>query len=127
MRSLNNLDGEVRDGFQGFDDLCKDLEQLIKRSDDYLDILETGAIAFKSDLDKLPGPMSKIRKTSYTHLIKTFTYERKKDEVITGWGKYYGRMVEKGTEKMDAIPHFYPVWDKNKDKYYKIMLEKFYY
>ena len=47
-----------------------------------------------------------------------------KDEVEVGWGKYYGPMVEHGTEKMDANPHVYPLWDKNKEKYYKTMLTK---
>lgn len=130
MRSLNNLEGDVRDGFQGFEYLSQVLEKYIGKSDKTLEILEIGAKAFKSDLDKLPGPMSKIRKSSYTHLIKTFTYERtnerNKDEVLVGWGKKYGRMVENGTEKMDAIPHFYPVFDRNKEKYYNLMLNQFY-
>ncbi len=77
-----------------------------------------------SDLLKLPKPISKIRKAGYTHLIHCFAYRKTKKEVEAGWGKYYGPMVEKGTERMDAREHMYPLWDKNKEKYYKIMLTK---
>ncbi len=128
-RSLNNLNGDVRDGFSGFDDLSKELFGYIQASENAIDILEVGADAFTKDLLKLPKPMSAIRKSGYTHLIDSFTYERSnerfgKGEVIVGWGKYYGRMVEKGTEKMDEMPHMYPLWDRNKEKYYNLMLSK---
>jgi hypothetical protein len=86
--------------------------------------LEAGAKEFVDDLLKLPKPISKIRKAGYTHLINCFSYRNKKNEIEAGWGKYYGPMVEHGTEKMDAQPHLYPLWDKNKEKYYKTMLTK---
>ena len=89
-----------------------------------MDILLTGAKEFVSDLLKLPKPKSRIRKAGYTHLIDTFAYREKKKEVEVGWGKYYGPMVEHGTTKMNEQPHVYPLWDKNKEKYYKTMLAK---
>ena len=84
--------------------------------------LKAGAKEFVDDLLKLPKPISKIRKAGYTHLINCFSYRNKKNEIEAGWGKYYGPMVEHGTEKMDAQPHLYPLWDRNKEKYYKTML-----
>ncbi len=89
-----------------------------------IDVLELGAKEFVSDLLKLPKPISNIRKAGYTHLINSFAYRKKDKEVEAGWGKYYGPMVENGTEKMDANPHVYPLWDKNKERYYKTMITK---
>lgn len=86
--------------------------------------LIAGADAFVTDLLKLTKPISQIRKSGYTHLIETFDYEARGKEVVVGWGKYYGRMVENGTSKMAARRHLKPVFDKNKEKYYKIMLTK---
>ena len=64
-------------------------------------------------------------KQGYTHLLDTITYEKDGDAFLIGWGKYYGRMVEKGTVKMSARPHMIPLWEQNSDKYYKHMAEKF--
>lgn len=131
-KSLNNLTSQknsnfdtVRDGFEGFADLTKELEKYIKASENAQETLILGAKAFLNDLDKLAKPMSRIKKSGYTHLIDSFTYECTKNEVVVGWGKYYGRMVENGTEKMNAKPHFYPLWDKNAVKYYKLMIDNF--
>lgn len=124
-KSLNNLSGNVRDGFEGFADLINELDKYIIASENPKEVLLVGTKAFLNDLDKLAKPMSKIKRSDYTHLIDTFCYEEKKDEIVVGWGKYYGRMVENGTEKMSARPHFYPVWDKNKDRYYKLMINNF--
>ena len=128
-RSLYNLEGSVRDGFSGFEELSNELFGYIQAAEDPLEILEVGAKAFVNDLLKLPKPISKIRKAGYTHLINTFAYERSSErtgraEVIVGWGKYYGRMVEKGTVKMDERPHMYPLWDRNQEKYYNLMFRK---
>lgn len=123
-KSLNNLSGEVRDGFQGFEDLSKIIEQYAYATENVQEAFVAGAKAFVNDLDKLPKPYSQIRKSGYTHLLDTFTYEVKKKEVIVGWGKYYGRMVENGTDKMDAKPHFYPLFERNKEKYFVIVLTK---
>lgn len=88
------------------------------------DVFLVGAKEFVKDLLKLPKPISRIRKAGYTHLIDSFAYKVKKYEVEAGWGKYYGPMVEHGTNKMNEQPHLYPLWDKNKEKYYKLMITK---
>lgn len=100
------------------------LEKYIDGAGNAVDILEVGAKEFVNDLLKLPKPISKIRKSGYTHLIKCFAYKKKSKEVEAGWGKYYGPMLEHGTVKMNAQEHLYPVWDRNKEKYYKKMLTK---
>lgn len=111
-------------GYDGFQDLANTIEYYVKGADNVIEVLEEGAKQFVNDLLKLPKPISKIRKAGYTHLVHSFAYRKKKDEIEVGWGKYYGPMVEHGTVKMDANQHFYPLWDKNKEKYYKIMLTK---
>lgn len=111
-------------GYDGFQDLADIIEKYAKNVDNVVDALEVGAKEFVNDLLKLPKPISKIRKAGYTHLINSFAYRKKKNEVEIGWGKYYGPMVENGTKNMDANPHVYPLWDKNKEKYYKLMLTK---
>lgn len=111
-------------GYDGFQDLADVIEGYMKNVENPVNILLIGAKEFVSDLLKLPKPISKIRKAGYTHLVSSFAYKVKKDEVEVGWGKYYGPMVEHGTTKMDEQPHVYPLWDKNKGKYYKSMLTK---
>lgn len=111
-------------GYEGFQDLADIIERYAKNADNITEVLEVGAKEFVNDLLKLPKPISKIRKTGYTHLINSFSYRKKKNEIEVGWGKYYGPMVEHGTVKMDENPHVYPLWDKNKEKYYKTMLTK---
>lgn len=111
-------------GYEGFKDLADIIEYYVKGADNVIDVLEAGANEFTGDLLKLPKPISKIRKAGYTHLVRTFAYRKKKDEIEVGWGKYYGPMVEHGTVKMKANEHVYPLWNKNKEKYYKTMLTK---
>lgn len=111
-------------GYSGFEAMSEILEKYIDSADNAVDVLETGAKEFVGDLLKLPKPISKIRKSGYTHLIKCFAYKKKNKEVEAGWGKYYGPMLEHGTVKMNAQEHLYPVWDRNKEKYYKKMLTK---
>ena len=111
-------------GYSGFEALSEIVEKYIDGADNAIEILETGAKEFVNDLLKLPKPISKIRKSGYTHLINSFSYRKKDKEVEVGWGKYYGPMVEHGTKKMDAKEHVYPLWDKNKEKYYKTMITK---
>ena len=113
--------------FEGINDLIGDLSKLIDKSKNSQDILEIGASEFVKDLLKLPKPISKIRKSGYTHLIDTFCYEKiKNGEIEVGWGKYYGRMVEDGTSKTKAQPHLKPTFNANRDKYYTKMIQKFY-
>jgi hypothetical protein len=111
-------------GYSGFEAMSEILEKYIDGADNAVDVLETGAKEFVGDLLKLPKPISKIRKSGYTHLIKCFAYKKKNKEVEAGWGKYYGPMLEHGTVKMNAQEHLFPVWDRNKEKYYKKMLTK---
>ena len=111
-------------GYTGFEAMSEILEKYIDGAGNAVDILEVGAKEFVNDLLKLPKPISKIRKSGYTHLIKCFAYKKKSKEVEAGWGKYYGPMLEHGTVKMNAQEHLYPVWDRNKEKYYKKMLTK---
>ena len=101
-------------GYEGFQDLADIIERYAKNADNITEVLEVGAKEFVNDLLKLPKPISKIRKTGYTHLINSFSYRKKKNEIEVGWGKYYGPMVEHGTVKMDENPHVYPLWDKKK-------------
>ncbi len=130
MSSLKNLNRQhggttsVTDGYEGFSALAEQLEFYMKGAENSMEILNDGAEAFLNDLNKLAKPISHIRKSGYTHLIDSFAIDSNDKEIVVGWGKYYGRMVELGTKKMDARPHMYPLWDKNKEKYYKLMLTK---
>lgn len=110
--------------YEGFQDLADIIENYAKGAENVINVLETGAKEFVNDLNRLPKPMSKIRRGGYTHLVRSFAYRKKNKEIEVGWGKYYGPMVEHGTKKMDANPHVYPLWDRNKEKYYKTMLTK---
>lgn len=110
--------------FDGLQDLSKMLEDYINKVENVVDVLEIGVKEFVNDALKLPKPISKIRKAGYTHLVNSFSYRKKDNEVEAGWGKYYGPMLENGTNKMNAQPHLYPLWEKNKEKYYKTMISK---
>lgn len=110
--------------FEGFKELSDILENCIKKTENPIEILETGAKELVKDLLRLSKPMSKIRTSGYTHLIKTFTYKKNEKEIEVGWGKYYGPMIENGTVKMSARPHVKPLWNKNKEKYYKKMIDE---
>lgn len=129
MKSLNNLNRQkessfedITDGFSGFETLMEITSKYMKAAENPMPAMITGAREFTRDLGKLTRPMSEIRKAGYTHLIDTFDYEIQSKEVVVGWGKYYGRMVEYGTSKMAAREHFRPVFENNKEKYYKKML-----
>lgn len=119
--------------YKGFEDLSKELEYYIKNVENVQDVLEVGAKEFVTDLLKLPKPISQIRKSGYTHLINTFAYRRAKNkEIEVGWGKYYGPMVERGSDRrtkkgmkrISGKPHLEPLWNTNKNKYYDKMLVK---
>ena len=110
--------------FNGFEELMNEFQGYITKVEEPVEILEVGAKSFVNDLKKLPRPISKIRKTGYTHLIDTFAYKKLSKENEVGWGKYYGRMVENGTKKMTARPHLNPCFERNKDKYYRQMYMK---
>ncbi len=110
--------------YDGFQDLADIIQYYAKGAENATEGIEEGAKQFVNDLLKLPKPISKIRKAGYTHLINSFAYRNNKKEIEVGWGKYYGPMVEHGTVNMDANPHVYPLWDRNREKYYKTMLTK---
>lgn len=113
--------------FEGINDLINDLEKYMKNVQNPQDILEIGAKEFVKDLLKLTKPISKIKKSGYTHLIDSFSYQRTKNyEIEVGWGKYYGRMVEDGTSKTKAQAHLKPTFDRHRGKYYQKMLSAFY-
>lgn len=119
-----NGTSNVTDACAGFEALSEQLEFYMKGVDNSTEILMEGAKSFLKDLSKLSKPMSKIRSGGYTHLINSFAAEKNNKEVVVGWGKYYGRMVELGTERMSARAHMYPLWGHNKEKYYKLMLTR---
>lgn len=116
----------------GFDELMDEFEAYAAKADPkhITKVLQAGAEAIVKDLKKLPYPVSKIRAPGYTHLIESFTYQestngKHKGEMEIGWGKYYGRMVESGTKLMQAQPHIEPAYDRNKEKYWKLMVSQF--
>nr|DAM43722.1 MAG TPA: hypothetical protein [Caudoviricetes sp.] len=112
--------------FDGINDLINDLSKYVQSASNPVEILEVGAKEFVKDLLKLTKPVSKIKKSGYTHLIDTFCYAKtNNNEIEVGWGKYYGRMVEDGTKKTHSQAHLKPTFNKNRDKYYQKMLEKF--
>ena len=114
-------DGELyEDGFDAFSELLKEYEKKTDK-ENVIKILEIGAKAFAEDVRALPQPRSRVRTPGYTHLLDTVTYQRFKDEVATGWGKYYGPMVDRGTVRAKAVSHMNPTFEKNKGQYYKKM------
>lgn len=112
--------------YKGFEDLENIIKGYISKSEKPLNVLEVGVKEYINDLKKLTKPYSQIKKSGYTHLINTFCYRVTKKDIETGWGKYYGLMVEDGTKKSKAQPHLYPTFQKNEEKYYKKMLDAFY-
>ena len=106
---------------EGFEELMGDLQRYIAKAEKPENIIEIGVKEFVKDLKKLTKPMSQIHKSDYTHLINTFSYRRKGKEHEVCWGKYYGPMVENGTNKMTARTHLRPCFERNKEKYYKKM------
>lgn len=111
-------------GYDGFKDIADTIEHYIESAENATLGIEEGAKEFVKDALKLPKPMSKIKKAGYTHLVRSFAYRKRNKEIEAGWGKYYGPMVEHGTVNMNANPHIYPLWDQNREKYYKKMLTK---
>ncbi len=109
-------------GMQEFENLLKEYAAKVN-PESALDAVEAGAREFVNDLLKLPKPQSVINKPGYTHIVKTFALERAKGEVKVGWGKYYGPMLERGTKKMAAQAHLKPLFEQNKEKYYRKMTE----
>lgn len=110
-------------GFDIFSDMIKEYASRASENN-VLDILELAAKDFTDDVRALPKPRSSITAPGYTHLLDTVGYQRGKNEVITGWKKYYGPMAENGTVKMGGVPHMRPAFERNKGKYYEGMQER---
>lgn len=108
-----------------YDDLEKEFEACIRQADNMVSVLQEGADAFVKDLRAMPSPRSKISAPGYTHMIDVFSSRQEKEDILVGWGKYYGPIVEKGSRSMKAQPHFKPLWKKNQNKYYQKMIDKF--
>ena len=120
------MNSEVELYDAGFDDFEKMLQEYADKAseDRVLDAIEVGARDFVNDLRKLPKPRSKINKAGYTHLVTTFAMRREDSKIDVGWGKYYGPIVEHGTRKMAARAHLKPLFEQNKEKYYKKMTDQ---
>lgn len=115
------VEGEIY--ADGFDEFSKMLEEFKKRTEvkNVTKVLEIGARQLVEDVRALPRPRSQINAPGYTHLLDTVTYQTQGEEVVVGWGKYYGSMVENGTVKMKGIEHVKPTFERNSEKYYKNM------
>ena len=107
------------DGLKVFLDMLDEYE---KAADDQnvADVLMIAGEAVAEDVQRLPKP--RRRGAGYTHMLDSVTAAPSgKDAVLVSWGQYYGKFVEYGTKKMQAQPHLIPTWERNKDRYYKLM------
>ena len=107
------------EGLEKFMDL---LQQYEKAADEkhVADVLVIAGNALAEDVQRLPKP--RRRGAGYTHMLDSVTAAPSgKDAVLVSWGRYYGKFVEHGTKKMGAQPHLIPEWERNKDRYYKMM------
>lgn len=111
-------------GEKAFAELEDTFSDLIKASDDIPGVLQVAADAFIKDLKALPSPRSDISAAGYTHMLDSFATKKQGESVLIGWGKYYGPILENGSKKMRPHRHFRPTWDRNKEKYYKLMTNK---
>lgn len=108
------------DGFDAFSEMINEFSQKTEKKN-VAKVLSIGAKELAEDVRALPKPKSRMSAPGYTHLLDTVTYEIQKDDVVVGWGKYYGPMVENGTVKMQGTTHLRPTFERNKEKYYKDM------
>ena len=107
------------EGLEKFMDL---LEQYEKAADEnnVANVLMTAGTALAEDVHRLPKP--RRRGAGYTHMLDSVVATPSgKDAVLVSWGRHYGKFVEYGTKKMSAQPHMIPEWDRNKERYYKMM------
>ena len=110
---------------QSFRDLENIFSEYAKAADNATEILQKGADEFVKDLKMLPAPRSRISKPGYTHMIDLFASREERGNILVGWGKYYGPIVEGGSNRMAARPHFKPLFSRNKEKYYNLMIKEF--
>ena len=106
------------------DDFLQDLQKYEEAAGEFklAEILIEGGNAFAEDVRKLPKPRRTV--SSATHMLDTVRATPKGNVVQIGWGAYYGPFVERGTRKMRAQPHLVPMWERNKEHYYKLMQAK---
>lgn len=123
---MSRHDEEISFFDSGLDDFQKMIEEYSKTvsEEKALEVIQTGAEEFVQDLLALPKPKSKIHSPGYTHLVSTFAWRKNGSEIEVGWGKHYGPMVERGTKNMSAHAHLAPLFNTNKEKYYKTMIQK---
>jgi hypothetical protein len=95
-------------GFDAFDEI---IQEALKNVDKAIEVIEDVVIDFVEDVRRLPKPRSEINKVNYTHLLDTITYEKKESSIETGWGKYYGPIVE------NLSPHLISTYERNRNKY----------
>lgn len=74
-------------GYSGFEILSETIQKYIDCADDVMDVLEVGAKEFVNDSLKLPKPISKIHKAGYTHLVDSFAYRKKNNEIEARLGE----------------------------------------
>lgn len=124
MSRAYDSDGNITFDDSGMEEFQQMLDGYISRINDQsaLDAVEIGAKEFVKDLLKLPKPRSKVTVPGYTHLFDLFAYERTRNNIKVGWGKYYGPMLENGTVKMARKAHLKPLFEQNKETYYKKMI-----
>lgn len=107
------------DGLELFAAMLEKYEKAVDEKN-IADVLMIAGNALAEDVHRLPKP--RRRGAGYTHMLDSVApAQAGKDAVLVSWGRYYGKFVEYGTKKMGAQPHLIPTWDKNKDRYYKMM------
>lgn len=110
------------EGLELFTDMLEKYEQAAS-DQNIADVLMVAGEALADDVHRLPKP--RRSGTGYTHMLDSAVAAPSgKDAVLVSWGRYYGKFVEYGTKKMQAQPHLVPTWEKNKDRYYKLMQDK---
>lgn len=115
--------------FEGLEDIQQTLLEMAQKVDkEHLkEALYAGAVECASDANKLPKPISRINSPGYTHLLASISARMMEGGATgaeVGWGKFYGRMVEKGTRKMAPRAHLIPMFEKNANNYYQKIVDK---
>lgn len=115
--------------FEGFEELQQLLIEEARKvdKDNLKQALLAGATELASDANKLPKPISRINSPGYTHLLSSISARMMQGGATgaeVGWGKFYGRMVEKGTSKMSPRAHLIPLFERNAKNYYQTIVDK---
>ena len=115
--------------FEGFEELQQLLIEEARKVDkeNLKQALLAGATELASDANKLPKPISRINSPGYTHLLSSISARMMQGGATgaeVGWGKFYGRMVEKGTSKMSPRAHLIPLFERNSKNYYQTIVDK---